>query len=96
MFSLGAFIASPTIEALSSVTCDELVLIAGHYKVEVRGSPAKADLLSKHIEVLTAQGVFGDGGKVPDEVPKPGSPVSPGRSTTPPISKKEVKIRWLK
>ena len=80
---------------LSSVTRDELVLIAGHYKLEVLGSPAKADLLSKRIEVLTAQGVLDDGGKVPDEVTKPGLPVAPGRSTTPPISKAELELRRL-
>ena len=55
MLSLDTFIDSPTVKALSSVTRDELVLISGHYKVEVGGSPAKADLLSRLIEVLTAQ-----------------------------------------
>ena len=95
MFSLDAFIDAPTIEVLSSVNRDELVLISGHYKVDVHGRPTKAELLSKLIEVLTAQGVFGDVGKVLEEVTKPGSPAAPGRSTTPPISKAEIELRRL-
>ena len=45
MFSLDAFIDAPTIEVLSSVNRDELVLISGHYKVDVHGRPTKAELL---------------------------------------------------
>ena len=98
MFSLDAFIDAPTIEELSSVNRDELVLISGHYRVDVHGRPTKAELLSKLMEVLTAQGVFGDVGKGPEEVTKPGSlgsPAAPGRSTTPPISKAEIELRRL-
>ena len=41
--------ASPSIEAITTFTRDQLVVIAGHYKIEVAGSLTKADML----EVIT-------------------------------------------
>lgn len=41
MFNLEDFVAGPTIKVLTSVTCDQFIMIAGHYKIEVTGSPAK-------------------------------------------------------
>lgn len=93
MFSLEAFITSPTIEVLSSVTRDELVSIAGHYKVEVRGSPSKAEILTKLTDFLSARGVFGEAKKDSPEIgasPETADRAYPGTPT-----KAELELRRL-
>ena len=93
MVSLEEFIKSPTLDALSNITHDELLRVAGHYKVEVHGSPVKADLFNLLAEALSAQGIFTDGeNTLPD--PQRGSPVSDG-STRPIITKATLELRRL-
>lgn len=90
MFSLEEFVASPTLEVISSVTRDQLVMIAGHYKIEVTGSPAKADLLKLLIDTLSAQGLLESVASKPALLPAPEMPATP---STP--SKAELELRRL-
>ena len=66
MFDLHAFTLAPTEEALFSITRDDLVTVAGHYKLQVSGSPSKAELHEGLINHLRDRGVFG---KVPVDEP---------------------------
>lgn len=59
MFDLDAFILAPSQDILLTVTRDDLVRIAGHYKLEVSGSPSKAELQDKLVQDLRELGVFG-------------------------------------
>ena len=69
MFDLDEFIKAPTQEGLLSITRDELLHVAGHYKVEVRGSIPKADLQVQLMDALHSSGVFGEVEKVTPELP---------------------------
>ena len=69
MFDLDEFIKAPTQEGLLSITRDELLRVAGHYKVEVRTSIPKADLQVQLIDALHRSGVFGEVEKVTPELP---------------------------
>ncbi|KAL2096852.1 hypothetical protein ACEWY4_006059 [Coilia grayii] len=94
MFTLEEFVASPTIAALSQVTRDQLVMIAGHYKIGVTGSPAKAELLKILIDSLSAGGVLESVGD--DEAMGGAKPVPlPETPSTPSISKADLELRRL-
>ncbi|KAK0147995.1 Retrovirus-related Pol polyprotein from transposon 412 [Merluccius polli] len=86
MFSLEEFVASPTIEAICTFTRDQLVMIAGHYKIEVTGSPAKADLLDILIDTLSCER--------PIDGSKPGSR-TPERPAAPSVVVAELELRRL-
>ena len=60
MFDLDEFIKSPTPDAFSAATRDDLVKVAGHYRIEVRGRPSKAELLDSLTEALGRLGIFTD------------------------------------
>lgn len=80
MFDIDAFVSSPTLEALLTATRDDLVRVAGHYKLEVRGSPGKAELQEKLTADLRGLGVLGDAS--PD-APEAGKTIpSPGPTST--------------
>ena len=84
MFDLHAFTLAPTEEALFSITRDDLVTVAGHYKFQVSGSPSKAELHEGLINHLRDRGVFG---KVPVD-----EPTSPTRGKVQPFSPSEVSV----
>ncbi|KAL2076889.1 hypothetical protein ACEWY4_027519 [Coilia grayii] len=69
MLDLEEYIKAPTQEGLLSITHDELLRVAGHYKVEVRGGLTKADLQLQLIEALYSRGLFGEVEKVTPELP---------------------------
>lgn len=66
MFDLDAFILAPSQELLLSITRDDLVRVAGHYKLEVSGGPSKADLQEMLVKRLRELGEFG---KVVPDIP---------------------------
>ncbi|KAK0155503.1 hypothetical protein N1851_002093 [Merluccius polli] len=90
MFDLHVFILAPTEEALLSITRDDLVRVAGHYKFEVSGSPSKAELQKKLIDDLRDCGVLGKG---PADEP-PTSP-TPGKVPPPTPSKASIELKRL-
>ncbi|KAK0147815.1 hypothetical protein N1851_012505 [Merluccius polli] len=95
MFSLEEFVASPTIEAICTFTRDQLVMIAGHYKIEVTGSPAKADLLDILIDTLSVRGCLESvGSERPIDGSKPGSR-TPERPAAPSVVVAELELRRL-
>lgn len=97
MFSLEEFVASPTLEVISNVTRDQLVMIAGHYKIDVTGSPVKADLLKFLIDTLSARGLLESvGGEEATGVSKPALLPAPEMPLTPSTpSKAELELRRL-
>ncbi|KAL2102544.1 hypothetical protein ACEWY4_001712 [Coilia grayii] len=76
MFDLDEFVRAPTQEGLLSLTRDELLRVAGHYKVEVRGGIPKAELQVQLIDALHRDGIFGEVDKVIPE-----HPASPTKSS---------------
>ncbi|KAK0143189.1 Retrovirus-related Pol polyprotein from transposon 412 [Merluccius polli] len=84
MFDLHAFTLAPTEEALFLITRDDLVTVAGHYKLQVSGSPSKAELQEGLINHLRDRGVF---------VKRPvDEPTSPTRGNVQPLSPSEVSL----
>ncbi|KAK0131368.1 hypothetical protein N1851_033911 [Merluccius polli] len=94
MFDLHAFILAPTEEALLSITRDDLVRVAGHYKFELSGSPSKAELQEKLIDDLRDRGVLGKGPA--DESPSPTAdkvpPPTPSKAS---IELKRLQLREM-
>ena len=89
----GGVVASPTIEAITNFTRDQLVMIVGHYKIEVTGSLAKADLLEVLIDTLSVLGCLESvSGEGPIYGPKPGSR-TPEHPTEPSVSMAELELR---
>ena len=91
MFDLDEFIKSPTPDAFSAATRDDLVRVAGHYKIEVRGSPSKAELLDSLTEALGRLCIFTFGDKVQPVTP----PAAPDPPITPMITKAALELRRL-
>ncbi|KAL2103192.1 hypothetical protein ACEWY4_000060 [Coilia grayii] len=95
MFNLEDYISAPTQEALLLITRDELLRVAGHYKVEVRGGISKADLQEKLIGELYDRGLFGEVAKVvpdPPSTPDAGKPIS---DLPPPVGKAALEWKRL-
>ncbi|KAL2076972.1 hypothetical protein ACEWY4_027431 [Coilia grayii] len=95
MFNLEDYISAPTQEALLLITRDELLRVAGHYKVEVRGGISKADLQEKLIGELYDRGLFGEAAKVvpdPPSTPDAGKPIS---DLPPPVGKAALEWKRL-
>lgn len=69
MFNLEEFIKAPTQDVLLTITRDELLRVAGHYKVEVKGGLSKAELQERLIGELHGRGLFGEVAKVIPETP---------------------------
>lgn len=96
MFSLDEFVKDPKQDVLLSITRDELLRVAGHYKVEVKSGLSKADLQEKLLGELHGRGVFGEVEKVVVETPA--SP-EPGKTvpelTAPPLGKTALEWKRL-
>lgn len=89
MFDLEVFVKAPTVEALSLATRDDLVRVAGHYKLEVRGNPSKREIQERVFGHLRELGVFGG------ESPQP-SPERPGKpNPLPSPSKADLEFKRL-
>ena len=95
MFSLEEFVTSPTVEAISTATRDQLIMVAGHYLIDVAGSTSKADILAIVLDNLYMQGAFeGVGGEGP-EGPKPGSLGRPEQPTTSSVMSEQLELHRL-
>ena len=90
MSTLEEFVEAPSLVILTSCTRDELLRVAGHYKIEVRGSPLKAELLAKITEALCTLGIK----KVPSASAVPTSP-APDLSGVQQITKGALELRRI-
>ena len=102
MSTLEEFIEAPSLVILTSFTRDELLRIAGLYKIEVRGSPLKAELLGKLTGALCTLGIIAEGEKVlpaPAVLSSPAAAVptspAPDRSGVQPITKGALELRRI-
>ena len=94
MSTLEEFIEAPSLAILTSCTRDELLRVAGHYKIEVRGSPLKAELLAKITEAVCTLGIIADVEKGPSASAGPTSP-TPDLSGVQQITKDALELRRI-